>query len=256
MSTTWWRALHGPGRTTASEHHRTPFAAALPSAVSGVDFRVSWTVLWWLDVGDGDGEPDHAAPESAALNGVYQRALPLGAASAPRHAELLRHQLADQLGRTRAIEETGVRVQAHDVRVELTAEHAALAERHAELLGRRGLRDAERELEAAEIRHLGEHALADERSALLWWLHHNGNDVARAASLLDDLRSLVRVVGEGEDWATALVTALEAAAPGLSDHRRWGLHQQVRKVLEVYADPVAVARFDACAVRWDVGAAG
>ncbi|MCP2168661.1 hypothetical protein [Goodfellowiella coeruleoviolacea] len=238
------------------EHHRKEYQTALPSSMSFVDFQASFTVVWTLD---GRADYRHAIPQSTAVNAIVQRAAAITRQANPVHHKPLREQLAFELGKRLQVENTNVWARAEDVHITVEEADLDLVRRHVELNRRRELRQAERELERAELRYLRDNVFNSVGNALLWWLHHNDNQIERIGEVAPQLTQLVRLVSGQEQvhWADNLLAALEEASPGgLGEAQRLGLAGYLGQVLGEYGGPGAKDEFETRAKDWGVGRGG
>lgn len=222
----WWRRrrpVYGFEQSAPREYHSLDWSGVLESAVPGVEWRVDWTVVWWAR-GNHSG---HAAPDSVAIVAVRERAAAL-ARDAGFGDDVLQHELAAELAQERSVADGRMWVSARDVRLELTEHSAALVSKR-----------RERALELAEIAHLRDTILADLPTAMLWWLQRNDYNVKGASGIKSELEALielVRVDHAPEHWTQRLSSAVMEAVPDLAEQSRWQVHQQLRKLLEVYGD--------------------
>jgi len=217
----------------APSSHQQEFETPLPSAIYGLDFQVKFTVFWRLDLNTGRR---HNSPRSAAINGIVQRARAVTAVAMLVHHAPLQHQLGDELATELQVAGTCVWARAENVEVTVDDADLEMARKHVELLRSTRVRDAERDLERAEIRYLRDEILTDLGTAMIWWLQRNGYQVEQAVALSQQLDELVRVASQRRDqhWAESLVTNFESVLPRLSDGHRHDLRQQLAKALGVY----------------------
>jgi hypothetical protein len=107
------------------------------------------------------------------------------------------------------------------------------------------VRQAERDLERAELQYLKHEVLADLATATVWWLRHNDNRVERLAEVVPQLSELVEIVTRRPDqhWADSLARALEAAIPDLTELDRQDMRRRLVGVLGAFGRPETAAEF-------------
>jgi hypothetical protein len=226
----------------APSSHQHAFETPLPSAVYGLDFIAKFTVFWRLDLNTGRR---HNSARSAAVNGIVQRARAVTSGAMLVHHAALEHQLGDELATEVQVAGTCVWARAENVELSVDAADLDLARKHVELLRTSRVRDAERDLERAEIRYLRDEILTDLGTATIWWLQRNEYQVEQAVALTQHLDDLVRVASHRRDqhWAESLVTSFESVLPRLSDGHRHDLRQQLAKALGVYGGSDVASEF-------------
>jgi hypothetical protein len=251
----WWRRRRDLGAyselsdplpqftiVSTPSSHQQEFRTPLPSVVHGLDFQASFTVVWRFDASTGRR---HNSPRSAAINGIVRRAEEISSTTSIIHHAPLQHRLGDELATELQVGTTHVWARAENVEISVEEGDLALARKHLELLRTRTLRQAERELERAEMSYLRDEVLTDLATATVWWLQRNGYQVEQAVALSSQLDELVRIASQRRDrhWAESLVTSFEQALPRLSDSHRHDVRQHLAKALGVYGGSEVAAEF-------------
>ncbi|MFD5829214.1 hypothetical protein [Lentzea sp. NPDC060358] len=243
----WWRRRVPRGAddftfVPPSSSHQQEFATPLVSAVYGLDFQLTMTVVWRLDLATG---LRHNSPKSAAIHHVLQRAKEISGKAMLVHHAALQVQLGDELAVERQVPGTHIWARAENVKVGVQDDDLEMARKHIELLRNSTFKLAERDVERAEIRYLRDEVLTDVGTATIWWLQRNGYQVEEAVKLSSHLAELVQIAQRqpSTHWAESLVSSVERAMPELGDAHRADLRQHLAKALGVFGGSRVAAEF-------------
>lgn len=180
----------------------------LPSSAEDIAFRVSLEVFW-----ASHGERDDLDEETAAVDGVVERATVLSRLVSPLDADGLERQLSVRLATPSEVGQSGIWAFAHVLGVVVRETDLEEAEKRRTLRRARDRADIEREIEQAEIAYLHEKVFSDLGYAVLWWLRREEYALDSLPDSLPHLDRIVQTVSGAapeRSTAEALVGAIRA----------------------------------------------
>ncbi|GAA2393948.1 hypothetical protein [Streptomyces viridochromogenes] len=182
---------------TAAPVERTEYRVnrvALPSLWDDYHFVFTATVRWCFAEDPGRG--DVVNPAGLAVDAVLSRARAIAEKREPGHASLLQHELGGALGRMCPDSTGHLRAMAEDINLTLPDEDQKRLDRLAGVRKDEAVWEHQRKYEQSKRRYLGEDALKDTGSAVVWWLTRNDEHVAKTVA---DLPLLAQLTSAAND---------------------------------------------------------
>ncbi|MFF4702869.1 hypothetical protein ACWC4D_13310 [Streptomyces sp. NPDC001288] len=222
---------------TAAPVERTEYRVnrvALPSLWDDYQFVFSATVRWCF--ADGPERGTVVNPVGLAVDAVLSRACAITEKREPGHASLLQHELGGALSRMCPDSTGHLRAMAEDINLTLPDEDQERLDRLAGVRKDEAVWEHQRKYEQSKRRYLGEDALKDTGSAVVWWLTRNDESVAKTVADLPLLAQLTSAANDtdiperllemlpdrpGGPWTSDIGTEspdLPAREPSAADH--------------------------------------
>lgn len=174
------------------EHHVS--RVALPSHWADYDFLFSATVRWCpLET---SGYDPVLNPAGLAVEAVLNRARAITEQREPGRPSLVQHELSGALSGMRP-EPTGhLQVMAEDITLVLREHDQERLERLAEVRKDKAVWEHQRTYEQSKRAYLSQDVLKDTKSAVVWWLAKNDDQVGKTVA---DLGLLARLTSAAND---------------------------------------------------------
>ncbi|MEU9271934.1 hypothetical protein AB0E04_41995 [Streptomyces sp. NPDC048251] len=174
------------------EHHVS--RVALPSQWDDYDFVFSATVRWHPLESHG-GEPV-LNPAGLAVEAVLERARTLTEQREPGRASLVQHELSGALSRMRPDASGHLQVMAENITLTLHEPDQERLTKLAEVRKDKAVWEHQRKYEQSKRAYLGDDALKDTGSAVVWWLAKNDNHIEKTVA---DLGLLAQLTSAAND---------------------------------------------------------
>lgn len=203
---------------------RAEFAAAVPSAVDYLDFRLRCTVGW-------EGEP---RIRPFVMRAVAEQARSTLRRYHPTHCQLAEIQVtADLAALTMKQADSEVLVHTWGVAVTVDDEHLDLARQHA--TRQRALAE-QAATDHAELKYLTDTVFADPATAAMWWLRHNEFNLEKVEPTITRLRAVLRTVANSDvpGWVDQFQQLIAVVVGRLEPKLEVGLLQELAALLDKF----------------------